>query len=105
MQRAVQLVPVGLAGAVLELVSVLDPIGLPVDVATAPTTLKFLADQRCVGWLPQSPVQDVGGGDCRDALAHLHRLNLVSVDPSGGARAIRTHALVQRATLEYQPPE
>jgi hypothetical protein len=38
-------------------------------------------------------------------LAHLHRLSVVSVDPSGGARAIRTHALVQRATLEHQPAE
>lgn len=104
-ERADQLAPVGLAAAVLELVSVMDPNGVPLEVATAPAALRFLTDHRHLGGLPPSPVEGVDGVDCRDALANLHRLNLVSVDPLGGARAIRTHALVQRATLEHQPPE
>jgi hypothetical protein len=104
-ERANQLAPVGLAGAVLELVSVLDPNGVPLEVATAPAALKFLTDRRHLRGQPSSPGEDVEGADCQDALGHLHRLSLVSVDPSSGARAIRTHALVQRATLEHRPPE
>jgi Domain of unknown function (DUF4062)/NB-ARC domain/Tetratricopeptide repeat len=101
-QRADQLAPVGVAGAVLELVSVLDPNGVPMEVAMAPAAVRFLTDHRRGGRSP-SPVEDVDGVECRDALANLHRLNVVSVDPCGGARAIRTHALVQRATLEHRP--
>jgi hypothetical protein len=50
-------------------------------------------------------LDQVEGAACQDALAHLHRFSLVSVDPSGRARAIRTHAMVPRATLEHRPPE
>ncbi|MGH3976067.1 MAG: tetratricopeptide repeat protein, partial [Pseudonocardiaceae bacterium] len=103
-QRADQLAPVGIASAVLELVSVLDPNGAPLEVATAPAALRFITTHQR-GRDSPSPVEDVDERDCRDALANLHRLNLVSVDPTGRARAIRTHALVQRATLEHQTPE
>jgi hypothetical protein len=48
-ERADQLAPVGLAGAVLELVSVLDPNGVPLEVATAPAALRFLSDHRHLG--------------------------------------------------------
>jgi hypothetical protein len=47
-ERADQLTPVGIAGAVLELVSVLDPNGVPLDAVTAPAALSFLADHRVV---------------------------------------------------------
>ena len=104
-ERADQLAPVGVAGAVLELVSVLDPNGVPLEVVMAPAALRFLTDHRHLAGPPPSPVQDLEEVDCRDALAHLHRLSLVRVDPSSGPQAIRTHALVQRATLEHQPPE
>ena len=108
-ERANQLTPVGLAGVVLELVSVLDPNGVPLEVATVPAALRFLTDHRYHHELTPSPVEgtevqgDVEEADCRDALAHLHRLSVLTVEPSGGARAIRTHALVQRATLEHRP--
>jgi hypothetical protein len=97
-ERADALAPVGLARPVLQLVSTLDPNGVPIDVVTSPAARAFIARRRV------SPASDkrvtVDEQDCRDALAHLHRLNLISLDPAGGARAIRTHALVQRATLE-----
>ena len=92
------LIPIGLARPVLQLVSTLDPNGVSLDVVASPAARAAIAGQRA---------SSVSGGqaaveeqDCRDALRNLHRLNLVSVDPGGGPRAIRTHALVQRATLE-----
>jgi NB-ARC domain/Domain of unknown function (DUF4062)/Tetratricopeptide repeat len=106
-ERADQLAPGGLAGGVLELVSVLDPNGLPLEVLTAPAVLRFLAERQRVREAsgPVEELREVGELDCRDALMNLHRLNLVSVDPSERARAIRTHALVQRASLEHQPQQ
>ncbi|MGH4015182.1 MAG: tetratricopeptide repeat protein [Pseudonocardiaceae bacterium] len=63
---------------------------LPLALAQAAT---FIRDrgESCAGY--------------RRRLTNLHRLNLISVDPAGGARAIRTHALVQRATLEGLPTD
>jgi hypothetical protein len=73
-----------------------------------------LADVRCAGperlplaeLVESAPVAEyLGNGtsarDCHDALRNLARLNLVSVDPDGGPRAVRVHALVQRAALEH----
>lgn len=83
-ERADQLAPVGVAGAVLELVSVLDPNGVPLEVTTAPAVLRFLTDHRHLGGLALRPVEDVEEADCQDALAHLHRLSVVSLIPQVG---------------------
>jgi hypothetical protein len=95
-ERADELTPVGLARPVLQLVSMLDPNGVPLEVVTSSAARAVIAAQRSTF----SSCAQVEEQDCRDALAHLHRLNLISLDPAGSARAIRTHALVQRATLE-----
>jgi hypothetical protein len=96
-----RLTPVGLARPMLQLLSTLDPNGVCLDVVTSPVARTLVAAQRA------SPRSDrecpVDEQDCRDALRNLHRFNLISLDPAGGARAIRTHALVQRATLESLP--
>src|SRR5947209_10870004 len=97
-ERADALAPAGLARPALQLVSTLDPNGVPISVVTSPAARTFLADQ-CL-WPASHERDSVDEQDCQDALANLHRLNLISLDPTGGARAIRTHALVQRATLE-----
>jgi hypothetical protein len=96
--RADALTPIGLARPVLQLVSTLDPNGVPLDIVTSSATYVAVASQRASSASDGPPAVDEQ--DCRDALANLHRLSLISLDPAGGARAIRSHALVQRATLE-----
>ncbi len=97
-ELADKLTPVGLARPVLELVSTLDPNGVPLNIVTSPAARAVIGRHRA------SPGSEglaaVEEQDCRDSLRNLHRLNLISFDPAGGARAIRAHALVQRATLE-----
>ncbi|MGH3973866.1 MAG: tetratricopeptide repeat protein, partial [Pseudonocardiaceae bacterium] len=97
-ERADKLVPVGLARPVLQLLSTLDPNGVPLGIVTSPAALTAIAGQRSSSALDRDA--GVDEQDCRDSLRNLHRLNLISLDPAGGARAIRTHSLVQRATLE-----
>lgn len=97
--RADVLAPVGLARPMLQLVSTLNPNGVPLDIVTSPAARTVIAEQRAPSASGGGPAA-VEEQDCRDALTSLHRLNLISLDPAGGARAIRTHALVQRATLE-----
>jgi len=104
LEAADRLLPPSLATPVLRLASTLDPNGAPVEVFTTPAALAFLTDQH-------QPTGSAGATarvdehDCRDALSNLHRLNLISVDRGGGPRAVRTHALVQRATLDQLPAD
>jgi transcriptional regulator with XRE-family HTH domain len=96
--RADQLPPVGLAGPALQLAAVVDPNGAPDALWSSDAVLRFL-DQHRSG--PEATTPDEG----RAALRNLHRLSLVTHDPGGGALAVRTHALVQRATLESLGPD
>jgi tetratricopeptide (TPR) repeat protein len=89
--------PPGLARPVLELFSILDPNGVPTamlrtDVAVAYATYRSATPPR----EPQ---------DLTDALHHLARLSLVTLDPGGGAAGVRVHGLVQRAVVEQLDPE
>jgi Tetratricopeptide repeat len=47
---------------------------------------------------------EVSAQDARLAVRNLHRLSLLTHDPNGGPRAVRMHALTQRATLERLGP-
>jgi Tetratricopeptide repeat len=104
LEAADRLLPPGLATPVLRLASTLDPNGAPIEVFTSPAALAFLTDQHQSTGSAGTTAR-VDGHDCRDALSHLHRLNLISVDRGGGPRAVRTHALVQRATLDQLPAD
>ena len=103
-ELADRLAPVGLARPMLQLTSALDPNGAPAEVVSTPAARSYLAEQRD-GSLADGQDTQVEEQDCHDSLSNLHRLNLISVDPAGGTRAIRTHALVQRATLEHLGPD
>lgn len=98
LEHADRIPPVGMARSVLQLISTLDPNGIPLDIVTSPAARMVIAEQH--GFSESRVPAAVSKQDCRDALTNLHRLNLISLEPMGGARAIRTHALVQRATLE-----
>ncbi len=88
--------PPGLARPLLEIAALLDPAGIPTDVLTGEAMCKYLADQ--VG----RPVDAEAAGD---ALGCLKRLSLITLDLTQRARAVRVHALVQRATRDAVPAD
>ncbi|WP_290050011.1 NB-ARC domain-containing protein, partial [Amycolatopsis solani] len=90
-EQANRLEPAGIAGALLEVASVLDPNGIPAAVFTDPLVTGLLAS-HCG--------REVDAEQARDGLGCLHRLNLIALDRSSEARTVRVHALVQRATRE-----
>jgi hypothetical protein len=111
--RADALPPAGLAGQVLNIVAVMDPNGFPEAVLTASSVSAYLAVRRptrvTVTTGTNKPLGEpralkVSGDAARKAMRNLHRLSLVTHDPGGGARAVRMHALAQRATIEHLPP-
>ncbi|MDX6235400.1 MAG: hypothetical protein QOG10_215 [Kribbellaceae bacterium] len=123
-ERANALSPAGLAKGVLALAATLDPNGVPEEVFTTAAACTFLTSLESSG-TPGEPVSNpnrrgsggsrtpardrgeqgklISAEDARRALRNLHRLSLVTHDSAGGARAVRTHALAQRATIEQLP--
>jgi transcriptional regulator with XRE-family HTH domain len=106
-ERADQLPPAGLARPALQLAAVVDPNGAPEALWATNAVSRFLASHRSggarAGAEPADPAVAPGQtsvDEARAALRNLHRLSLVTHEPGGGALAVRTHALVQRATLE-----
>jgi hypothetical protein len=103
--RANTLTPAGLATPALTLAATLDPDGVPEDVFTTPAARTFLtAPSEQVQDIGGQEVQEVSAHDARRAVRNLHRLSLLTHDPNGGPRAVRMHALTQRATLERLGP-
>ncbi|MCK2245448.1 MULTISPECIES: hypothetical protein [unclassified Crossiella] len=94
-ERANELTPAGLARPLLELLSLLDPNGIPNGLITAPAVLAYFA--RRSGRLVEAE-------DAEDALVCLHRMSLITYTPANPHRAIRVHALVQRTTYETCDP-
>jgi hypothetical protein len=90
-ERADQLSPQGLARPLMELGSLLDPNGLPAALLSTHSILHYLGNR--VG-------HPVTAEQAHDAVRNLHRLNLVTLDPQAGHRAVRVHALLQRATRD-----
>jgi hypothetical protein len=103
--RANALPPAGLAGAVLMLVSVLDPNGIPEAVLTSDPARGYLRTTSqpvppAAGTSPEMVAVSVA----RRAIRNLHRLSLISHDPDDAYRGIRMHALAQRAALDDADP-
>ncbi|MFD7658202.1 tetratricopeptide repeat protein [Actinosynnema sp. NPDC059797] len=91
-----RLPPAGLARPLLELVSLLDPHGTPRALFTSPPVLAHLAE---------STGREVDDGTVEDALACLHRLHLIDLDPTHASRTVTAHALVQRAVRDTLAPD
>lgn len=91
-QAADRLPPVGLAQPLLEIVSSLNPNGIPEAVFAAPTSQDYLAER--LGRRPDP-------AEIRDGLRGLHRFHLITHTEG----MIRVHALVQRAVREVLGPE
>lgn len=104
-QRANDLPPQGLAGAMLELASELDSNGIPISVLSSQPAVDYLTTYRDP--TPVTPSVDQGSASCEldgrdaaDALHSLQRLSLATVDRESMYQLVRVHALLQRATRE-----
>ncbi|SFR25175.1 Tetratricopeptide repeat-containing protein [Lentzea waywayandensis] len=90
-QQANSLRPRKVAGHLLDVLSVLDPNGVPLGVLLGASTQDHVLGRT-------GDVLDESG--LRDVLANLHRLGLITLDPTSPGREIRVHALVQRANRD-----
>ncbi|MGH3707445.1 MAG: tetratricopeptide repeat protein [Pseudonocardiaceae bacterium] len=96
--------PVGLAQPTLQLASVLDPNGAPADIFTTRAVLTFIGKYRqFLSFEGDDPRVDHQDGI--DALDNLQHLNLLSFDQTADRRVVRTHELVQHASLEQLPED
>ncbi|MFI9381298.1 tetratricopeptide repeat protein, partial [Kutzneria sp. NPDC052558] len=95
-ERANTLTPQGFARPLLELMSVLDPAGVPVTVFTSDAVLSHLT---AVTETEADP------SIVRDALGCLHRFSLITLDRNQPVRTVQAHALVQRAVRDTIPAE
>lgn len=86
--------PKGLAAGILDLASFLDPSGIPAQLFSSESALKFL--RKRVG--AETPVSE---WQVQDALARLHQLSVAECD----GETVRVHALVQLAVRERLSPE
>jgi hypothetical protein len=114
-EKADALPPQGLARPLLALASVLDPNGIPETVLCSPAARELLTRSVSRSLRPAQPrppssppppadtSRGVSPQDARRALRNLHRLSLLTHDPSGDPRGVRIHALAQRATIERLP--
>ena len=83
-QAADRLPPAGLSRALLELLAVLDPNGVPVDVVRTAAAAAYVAGP--------------GSASAGTPSTNLARFSLVALDKSD---SVRVHALVQRAATEH----
>jgi hypothetical protein len=106
-ERADALSPRGLCGRVLQLAAVLDPNGAPEDALIGGPAVDYLSQPHAADGPPSASevIRRVGEEDARRAVRNLHRLSLLTHDPAAGPRAVRMHALAQRAALERLAPD
>ncbi|WP_328976210.1 FxSxx-COOH system tetratricopeptide repeat protein [Streptomyces canus] len=94
-----QLPPQGLARPLLQLLSVLDPNGIPAAAITSAPARAHLARGGAYDAHPSSDAETTAD-DATDALWNLHQFSLVEHSPQVAHRAVRVHRLVQRAVQE-----
>jgi hypothetical protein len=103
-EAAERLPPPGCNRALVTLVSVLDPNGIPEQVLLTDATRRFIASQRRIDPSSGSGRQ-IPLADLRSGVRALHRMSLVVHDPADPARSVRMHALAQRAAREATAAE
>ncbi|RLK61600.1 NB-ARC domain-containing protein [Actinokineospora cianjurensis] len=94
-ELANQLDPVGVAEPLLDLMSVLDAAGAPVELFATGAVLAYLGEESG---------RRVGQDDARDAVRCLERLNLSMVDLFRPEHGVQTHPLVQRVSRDRMTP-
>jgi hypothetical protein len=99
--------PAGLVTPLAWLIAVLDANGIPETVLTTTAARDYLT-----GALAEVSDQDDAPGTGRDTdagriragLRAAHRFSLITHDPGAGPRAVRMHAIAQRAILDPLAP-
>lgn len=109
-EAADRLPPSGFSRPLLTLIAILDANGIPEDVLLTDAARTFVEGQRtsCTAPSPQGEAvsqAQPSGIEHHDALRALHRLSLIVHDPTDVRRAVRMHALAQRATREAVIPD
>jgi len=92
--RADQLPPAGLARPLLALVALLDPAGVPVQVAATSAATAYLARRRGM------PVEH---GEVMAALGNLLQAGLVAADRSVGSGMVAVHPVIQDTVRRLVP--
>jgi transcriptional regulator with XRE-family HTH domain len=97
--------PAHLARPLLQLASVLDPTGIPIEALTSEPARKYLATflpspSILISGPDDSSVIAVEVEDVIEALRVLHRFSLVHHDPTSAFGETRVHPLIQRVTRE-----
>ncbi|AZQ39229.1 tetratricopeptide repeat protein [Streptomyces cyaneochromogenes] len=109
--RAESLAPPGAARALLELISVLAPDGIPEGVLLSSTARAWLDGDRCCerGEPPErGALTERGALPARSnllALRALHRLSLVTHQEPSGTAVVEVHSLVQRVVRDGVRPD
>ena len=99
-----RLAPAGTARPVLELLGVLDPNGIPVDLLTT-AAVGYVTEHRGAAADPAPRRAALDAQDITDALHNLARFSLITVDHHVAAEGeVRVHELVQRAATEHLDP-
>jgi hypothetical protein len=93
--------PYGLVTPLARLIAVLDPNGIPETVLTASPITTYLTGVLGDG-AADGPLVDAG--QVRAGLRTAHRFSLITHDPTAGPRAVRMHAIAQRAILDPHTP-
>ncbi|MFC1404560.1 MULTISPECIES: tetratricopeptide repeat protein [Streptacidiphilus] len=101
LNRADLLHPQNLARAMLDLVAMLDPNGIPERILTSKPARDFLAFQRRAAATDSSgSISEVSADDAVAALRALDRLGLIDHTPATPHRAVRVHQLIQRSARD-----
>ncbi|MGH3380671.1 MAG: tetratricopeptide repeat protein [Actinoallomurus sp.] len=89
------LTPANLCRPLLQLASVFDPTGFPLETLMSEPSIDYVESQ-----LRQHVDESVSRQDCRDAIHNCVRLNLLAMDGEAGFTTVQIHSLSQRATLD-----
>jgi len=95
-ERANQLPPAGLAEPALVLTALLDPSGIP-----GAALLSYAACSYITGHDATTADQ----AEVRDAVNNLHRLGLLTINPTSAARTAAAHAIVKALVLKSLTPD
>ncbi|MFC9266470.1 tetratricopeptide repeat protein [Streptomyces zhihengii] len=101
--RAQSLAPPGTAAALLELISLLAPDGIPEAVLLGPAARAWTDGGRHAAGAANDTAPGPAGRHALLALRALHRLSLVTHREPGGTALVEAHSLVQRATRDGLP--
>ncbi|MFJ8868303.1 NB-ARC domain-containing protein [Streptomyces sp. NPDC102473] len=101
--QANSLQPFGVATPMLQLAAMLNPYGVPEDIFTSGSALRYLHENRDLPGQTNASLNSIEATEAITALRILHRLSLVDIDTTADGASVSMHALVQRVVIENLP--